>query len=262
MTIVITRAPEYPEIVTTVIAALFTVFVFSKYILQSVFFPKISAVALTAAKSELAQPLFFIITVVGSFALIAFIFIPYNTFGEDIKMLKDSGLVLIMIGAIVQGIWAASNSVSDEIEGRTALTVLSKPIGRAQFLIGKFTGIMWTVGLLFVILGVVFLFVVAYKPIYDAREMGSDLPAWEISHFEVVRTVPGLVLAFFETAVLVALSVAISTRLPLLANLTICFSIYVLGSPDTRSGQGRHRFCSSYIHRQFDRDGPSRTRTL
>ncbi len=42
-------------------------------------------------------------------------------------------------------------------------------------------------------------------------------------------TVPGLVLAFFEATVLVSLSVAISTRLPMLANFVICFSIYVLG---------------------------------
>jgi hypothetical protein len=38
-----------------------------------------------------------------------------------------------------------------------------------------------------------------------------------------------LVLAFFETVVLTAISVAISTRLPMLPNLLICGSIYVLG---------------------------------
>ena len=45
----------------------------------------------------------------------------------------------------------------------------------------------------------------------------------------MIRTVPGLVLAFMETVVLAALSVAISTRLPLLANFVICFTIYLLG---------------------------------
>ncbi len=42
-------------------------------------------------------------------------------------------------------------------------------------------------------------------------------------------TVPGLILGFMETLVLAGLSVAISTRLPLLANFVICFTIYVLG---------------------------------
>jgi hypothetical protein len=45
----------------------------------------------------------------------------------------------------------------------------------------------------------------------------------------MIRIVPGLVLAFFETVVLAAISVALSTRLPMLANLIVCSSIYVLG---------------------------------
>ncbi len=45
----------------------------------------------------------------------------------------------------------------------------------------------------------------------------------------MIGTVPGLVLAFMETVVLTAISVAISTRLPMLPNLVICGSIYALG---------------------------------
>ena len=40
---------------------------------------------------------------------------------------------------------------------------------------------------------------------------------------------PGLVLAFFESVIMAAISVAVSTRLPMLPNLVICGSIYVLG---------------------------------
>jgi Na+/glutamate symporter len=46
---------------------------------------------------------------------------------------------------------------------------------------------------------------------------------------ELIATLPGLVLAFFETVVLSAISVAISTRLPMLANLIVCATVYVLG---------------------------------
>ena len=45
----------------------------------------------------------------------------------------------------------------------------------------------------------------------------------------MVQIAPGLLLAFMEAVVLTAISVAISTRLPMLANLVICASIYVLG---------------------------------
>jgi hypothetical protein len=65
--------------------------------------------------------------------------------------------------------------------------------------------------------------------VYDARETAKTEPPWQLCYLEMIRIVPGLVLAFFETVVLAAISVALSTRLPMLANLIVCSSIYVLG---------------------------------
>jgi ABC-type transport system involved in multi-copper enzyme maturation permease subunit len=144
-------------------------------------------------------------------------------------MLKDSGLTLIRVLCIMLAVWGASTTLSDEIEGRTALTVLSKPVHRRSFVIGKFLGIGWTTAVMFFILGAVFLAVVSYKMVYDARESSTTVPEWQSCYLAVVSTVPGLVLAFMETMILAALSVAISTRLPMFANFMICFTIYVLG---------------------------------
>ena len=66
---------------------------------------------------------------------------------------------------------------------------------------------------LFIILGIVLLAVVAYKPIYDARESSEVEPTWQACHVEMVGVVPGLILAFLETLLLASISVAISTRL-------------------------------------------------
>ena len=224
-----TTLPAHPEAGSILFVALAVLGAFFAYLFQRASMPKLTAVTLSTFKSEVAQPLFAIVLVLGIVSLVLFIFIPYNTLGEDIKVLKDSGMTLIMVLCIIEAIWAASTSVADEIEGRTALTVLSKPIGRRSFIIGKYLGILWTVAVLFIVLGAVFLICVAYKAIYDAREGAESEPTWQICHFQMMGVVPGLLLAFMETAVLAAISVAISTRLPMLANFIICFSIYVLG---------------------------------
>jgi ABC-type transport system involved in multi-copper enzyme maturation permease subunit len=229
LTSIISTAPPHPEVLTIPITALVVAAVFLLYLIQRFAAPRLSAIALATYKSEIAQPLFSIIAILGAVLVVFFLWIPYNTFGEDIKMLKDSGLTLIMILSIVLAVWAASSSISEEIEGRTALTVLSKPIGRPSFIVGKFVGIVWTVTALFVILGLLLLIVVAYKPIYDARESSTQDVTWQLCHLEMTSVIPGLALAFMETLVLAALSVAISTRLPWLANLVICFTIYALG---------------------------------
>jgi ABC-type transport system involved in multi-copper enzyme maturation permease subunit len=191
--------------------------------------PKVAAVALATAREVTVQPLFQIIAVLGAVALLVVIYIPGNTFGEDVKMLKSSDVTLIKILAVIIALWAASESVSGELEGRTAMTVLSKPIGRRQFLLGKFVGIVLPVALLFLILGSIFLLTVSYKVVYDARESAKLEPNWLECYQAMITSVPVLVLAFFEAVVLSALSVALSTRLMALAGLIVCCSVYVLG---------------------------------
>jgi len=173
--------------------------------------------------------LFYVLLSIGIAALLIFPFIPYNTFGEDVKMLKAEGLTLIKLLAVILALWTASVSISEEIEGRTALTLLSKPLRRWQLILGKFLGILGPVALLFIILGVLFLGSVSYKVVYDARETSHPDPTVLDCQEEMQQIVPGLILSFMETVILVSISVAISTRLPMLANLIICASVYVLG---------------------------------
>ncbi len=218
-----------PEVRRLPMIALSVVGIFLAYVLLRWLAPNVSNIATATAKEAISQPMFLLFLLGGAVALICFIYVPYNTFGEDVKMLKDSGLSTIMVLAILFSVWTASVSIADEIEGKTALTLLSKPISRRQFILGKYIGILWPVLLIFVLLGAVLMASVSYKVVYDARETSNPTPDWQLCHSEMISTTPGLVLAFFEAALLTAISVAISTRLPMLANLMIVGTIYVLG---------------------------------
>src|SRR6266436_3161918 len=95
--------------------------------------------------------------------LIVTVFVPYFTFGEDIKMYKDTGLTTISFFCMLLALLTASSTVADEIEGKTAITLLSKPINRRQFIIGKFLGIELGVSALYLLLGALFALGVYYK---------------------------------------------------------------------------------------------------
>ena len=82
---------------------------------------------------------------------------------------------------------------------------------------------------MFTVLGVILAICVAYKPVYDSKEVSRDDVDWLVCHYETMRIIPGLVLGYMEVLVFVAISIVISTRLPIMANLMICFAIYVLG---------------------------------
>jgi ABC-type transport system involved in multi-copper enzyme maturation permease subunit len=218
-----------PQVRKIPIAAVSVIGIYLLYLLIHWLLPGISNIALATSKEAVAQPLYLLALIIGAFLLMLYIIIPYNTFGEDVKMYKDSGLMTIMVLAFLVAVWTASVSVADEIDGRTALTLLSKPISRREFVLGKFLGIVWANLLMFIILGAWMMVLVSYKVVYDARETANPEPAWTLCATEMLGTVPGMILSFLETVVLTAISVAISTRLPILPNLVICGTIYVLG---------------------------------
>ena len=62
--------------------------------------PTVAAIARTTAKESVSQPLFYVLLAVGAFGLFLFPFIPYYTLGEDVKMVKDTGLTLVMAVSI------------------------------------------------------------------------------------------------------------------------------------------------------------------
>jgi ABC-type transport system involved in multi-copper enzyme maturation permease subunit len=228
---------EHPEAATVLVAAVGTLAIVLLYLLLRWLAPKISVVAAAAARETMSQWLFWLALVAGVLLLWPLIvpvpslmYVPYNTFGEDIKMLKETGLTLILVLSLIVALWSAATSIFEEIEGKTALTLLSKPVTRRQFILGKYLGIVWPVTIMFIVLGLVFLVTISCKVVHDSREnLAADELTWQLCHWEMVRTVPGLALKFMETLVLAAISVALSTRLPMLANLVICASIYALG---------------------------------
>ena len=234
LTIDVLTDVEMPEVHQIPIVAASVVGLYLLYLLLYALLPGLSAIAIATAKEAMAQPLFLIALLIGGFALLSFVYVPYNTFGEDVKVLRNTGFETIMALAIMFALWTASTSIADEIEGRTAITLLSKPISRRQFVLGKFLGIIWPILVFFVLLGLVLMVAVSFKVVYDARETANPNPDWQLCYDEMMRVVPGLVLAFLETVVLASISVAISTRLPFIPNLIICGSIYVLGHLGTR----------------------------
>src|SRR5262245_40371439 len=187
-----------------------------------IFSSKTGVIAWVTAKEAVRQPLFLVLLITGALAILLSTFLPYYTFGEDLKMLKDVGLAAILLLSLFQAMVTASNSIAEDIEHRTAITLLSKPINRRQFIVGKFMGIILSVALMFLILGLMYCALVYYKVGYDAREAAKQAPTTAERWTEVKQILPGIVLTYFQVVVLSAISVAISTRLPMLVNIVTC----------------------------------------
>ncbi|MFO0919567.1 MAG: ABC transporter permease [Planctomycetaceae bacterium] len=190
---------------------------------------KAGIIARATTKEAVRQPVFWLCFGLALLLLVINTFLPFFSLGDDVKMLKDCGLATILISSLLIAVWTASTSVADEIEGKTAMTLLSKPINRRQFVLGKYVGIVQAVLIYMIPLAIVFMGLIYYKVIYDARESSAEAPPAAVSWAIMIQVLPGLVLLFMEVAVLTAVSVAISTRLPMVVNLTTCLAVFVIG---------------------------------
>ncbi len=64
------------------------------------------------------------------------------TFDENIRLSANFGFTGIHIAIAVLAVFVGSSLVSKEIEKQTILTLLARPISRAQFILGKALGLM------------------------------------------------------------------------------------------------------------------------
>ncbi len=175
------------------------------------------------------QPAFFVLAFVAGQMLFWTIFLPYFTFNEDIKMYKDTGLTTISFFSLLLALLTSSSTVAEEIEGKTAVTLLSKPITRRQFILGKFLGIEAAVLTMYVFLGALMCVGVYYKTAYDYQESGGSAEELVRRMPHVLQILPGLALGFMEVTILASISLAISTRMPMIVNLVVCIAIFFLG---------------------------------
>jgi ABC-type transport system involved in multi-copper enzyme maturation permease subunit len=69
--------------------------------------------------------------------------------GEGYRMTRDLGLAGLSLVGMILIVLVGSGMVQKEIERRTVLTVLAKPLRRSEFLVGKYLGLMAMVTLVF-----------------------------------------------------------------------------------------------------------------
>src|SRR6478609_786497 len=103
----------------------------------------------TNAFMELIRQPVFLLLMTTSAVFEVFLATPYYfAFGDEPKLVKNSTLAVMLLAGLLGAVLTASASLAREIRAGTALAVLSKPVGRAQFLIAKYCGLLVALTLL------------------------------------------------------------------------------------------------------------------
>src|SRR5262245_66543626 len=126
--------------------------------------------------------MFWLIVGLAALLILVSTVIPYFTLGDDYKLMKQVGFDAVMLFSGLFGLLTASTSVNEEIEGRTAITVISKPVSRRQFFIGKYLGILLACFTMTLLLGWVLTWALHIKPRFDPMDDVLDTMPFETAH--------------------------------------------------------------------------------
>ena len=114
------------------------------------------------------QPIFSVLLVVNFVVLVMALPLTNYAMSTDYhvsnqKMLESLGLGTLLVMGLLAAAFSASGALSREIEDRTALTVISKPVARITFVLGKFAGVAAAVLLFYYLAAIVYLLTIRHR---------------------------------------------------------------------------------------------------
>jgi ABC-type transport system involved in multi-copper enzyme maturation permease subunit len=99
------------------------------------------------------------------------------TAGQDIKIIKDLGLAAIATFGLMIAVFIGIGLVWKEVERRSIYSLLTKPLSRAEFILGKYCGLGLTLAVNVVVMVVAWYAVLAYMSTGFPPEVRAAWPA-------------------------------------------------------------------------------------
>ena len=121
---------------------------------------KIKTIALNTFREAIRDRVLYLLFFFAAVALIFSRLLAMLTVGDKIKIIKDVGLGSISLFGMLMAILIGTGLVYKEIDKKTIFTLISKPIHRWQFLLGKFFGLVLTLFIMILLMSFIFLVIV------------------------------------------------------------------------------------------------------
>jgi len=147
------------------------------------------------------------------------------TAGQDVKIIKDLGLAATSVFGLFIAIFIGIGLVSKEVERRSIYALLSKPVSRAQFVAGKYAGLVLTLAVNVSVMAIALYVILAYMVWSEPPTIraGWDAPGLDPALLKA------LFLIFIELMVITAIALFFSTFSTPLLSAALTFGFYIVG---------------------------------
>lgn len=175
----------------------------------------------------------FLILALGS-VLISLTF-TFLEFRQQVVILKSFGLGMVQFWGLFIAIIMGISLIPADIEQRTIYTILSKPVKRYEYVLGRFLGGAITLAVNVALMGAAFLLVFLLKVNTRALEslasldFGAFWTSWVWSG-EVPGLIGGIAMVYMKLLLLLAVAVCFSTFATVTVNFFLSSAVFIAGS--------------------------------
>jgi ABC-type transport system involved in multi-copper enzyme maturation permease subunit len=176
---------------------------------------RVFAIARNAFREAVRDRVLYNLVVFVLLLIAGAIFLGEISAGQEAKIIVDLGLSAILLFGVFIAIFVGVGLVYKEIERRTLYAILSKPIGRGEFLLGKYLGLCLTLLVNVAIMGVGLSLALLYV------QRGWD-PL-------LVRIWPAILLIYIELLILTGVAMLFSAFSSPALSALLAFFVFVIG---------------------------------
>ncbi|MGA1401251.1 MAG: ABC transporter permease subunit, partial [Phycisphaerales bacterium] len=189
------------------------------------FLEQLWAIARTTFAESIRQPVLLVVLTAGTILVVLSNPFSGYTLEDDQRLFLDLGMSTMFICGVVLAAFLATSVLNREIENRTALTVLSKPVSRPTFILGKYLGVSAALLAALAFLALAFLLVEVHGTMQTVRTP-YHLPALTFGSSAVVLAIlAGAAANFLYGSAFTSTSVLVGLPLLTLAYvLTLLFA--------------------------------------
>ena len=185
----------------------------------------IRAVAVAVFRESVRDRVFYNLVLFAVLLVGASILIGQLTAGQDVKLIKDLSLAATSLFGLFIAVFVGINLVSKEVDRRSVYPLFAKPIRRAEFILGKYAGLLLTL-----LANMAVMTVAIYAVLFFlARGVPANIQsAWDSPALDPAL-LKALALIFLNLAVVTAVALFFSTYSSPMLSAVFTLGVYVAG---------------------------------
>lgn len=191
--------------------------------------PVVGRIAINVFKESVRDKVLYNLVFFALLLIAASLLLGQLTAGQEVKIIKDLGLAATTVFGLFIAVFIGIGLVSKEVERRSIYALLVKPISRAQFIVGKYLGLVLT---LTVNISVMAAALYAVLAVTDWLAIEGVRQSWEAPAVDP-QLFKAVLLILAQLALMTAIALLFSTFSSPLLSAALTFGLFIVGHFNT-----------------------------